>query len=186
MSNTQSIISGMPGRYATALFDLAKDAKQLDKIGKELDAFGQMINDSEELTRLVKSPVFTADQQSAAIGAIVKKIGLKGLTANFINLVAQNRRLFAIDAIIKAYRGLVSLEKGEVTAEVLSAAKLTKAQTDALKAALKDAVGKEVQLELSVDPAILGGLRVKVGSKLVDNSLRTKLNNLKLAMKEVG
>lgn len=186
MSNNQSIISGMPGRYATALFDLAKEAKQLDKIGEELDSFGQLINENEELTRLVKSPVFTADQQSAAIGAIVKKVGIKGLTANFINLVAQNRRLFAIDAIIKAYRGLVSLEKGEVVAEVLSAVKLSKAQTESLKAALKDAVGKEVQLELSVDPEILGGLRVKVGSKLVDNSLRTKLNNLKLAMKEVG
>ncbi|NRA86317.1 MAG: F0F1 ATP synthase subunit delta [Rhizobiales bacterium] len=186
MSNTQSIISGMPGRYATALFDLAKDAKQLDEVGTELNNFSQLIKDNAELTRLVESPVFTADQQSKAINAIVAASGLKGLTANFISLVAKNRRLFAINAMIKAYRGLVSLEKGEITAEVLSAAKLTKAQTDALKKALKDAVGKEVQLELSVDPSILGGLRVKVGSKLVDNSLRTKLNNLKLAMKEVG
>ncbi len=186
MSNTQSIISGMPGRYATALFDLAKDAKQMDKVADQLIAFGQMINDSKDLTSLVKSPVFTGDQQSRAIGKIIEAAGLKGLTANFINLVAQNRRLFAIDAMIKAYRGLVSLEKGEVMAEVLSAQKLTKAQSDALKKALKGAVGKEVQLELSVDPAILGGLRVKVGSKLVDNSLATKLNNLKLAMKEVG
>ena len=176
----------MPGRYATALFDLAKDAKQLDEVGTELNNFSQLIKDNAELTRLVESPVFTADQQSKAINAIVAASGLKGLTANFISLVAKNRRLFAINAMIKAYRGLVSLEKGEITAEVLSAAKLTKAQTDALKKALKDAVGKEVQLELSVDPSILGGLRVKVGSKLVDNSLRTKLNNLKLAMKEVG
>lgn len=176
----------MPGRYATALFDLAKDAKQLEKVGKELDQLNQLINGNKELTRLVKSPIFTAEQQKSAMDAIVKAAGLKGLTANFISLVAQNRRLFAVDAMIQAYRGLVSLEKGEVTAEVLSAQKLTKAQTDALKKALKSAVGKEVQLELSVDAAILGGLRIKVGSKLVDNSLVTKLNNLKLAMKEVG
>ncbi len=186
MAGQDSIVEGMPGRYATALFELARDEKALDEVEAALGGFRDMLDESEDLMRLVRSPVFSADEQSRAITAVLDKAGIAGLAANFIKLATQNRRLFAVRDMIGAFQQLLANERGEVTAEVSSAHKLTAAQIKSLKAALKSSVGRDVQLDSTVDPELLGGLVVKVGSRMIDSSLRTKLNNLKHAMKEVG
>ena len=181
-----SIVSGVAGRYANALFDLAKESKSVAAVAKDLDAFGEMLDGSEDLTRLVRSPVFSADEQIRALDAVLAKAKISGLTANFLRLVARNRRLFAVADMIRGFRGLVAADKGEVSAEVTSAQKLTAAQTKSLKDALKSVTGKTVSLSETVDPAIIGGLVVKIGSRMIDTSIRTKLNSLKTRMKEVG
>ncbi len=186
MTGQNSTVEGMPGRYATALFELAQDAKALDGVAQHLDGFITLMNESKDLSRLVRSPVFSADDQLRAVSAVMEKAGIDGLTANFIKLAARNRRLFAIDDMASAYRSLLASARGEVSAQVTSALPLSAAQVKSLKASLKAAVGSDVQLESSVDETLLGGLVVKVGSRMVDTSLRTKLNNLKHAMKEVG
>ncbi len=173
----------MPGRYATALFELAQDQNAIDEVNGDLSRFSALIDGSEDLVRLVRSPVFSAQDQIAALGAILQRAGIAGLAGNFIKLTAQNRRLFAIADMIAGYRALVADAKGEVTAEVTSAEKLSAKQVKDLKSALKASVGRDVQLETRIDPDILGGLIVKVGSRMVDNSLRTKLQTLKNAMK---
>lgn len=176
----------MPGRYATALFELAEAGKTFDEVDQDLGRFGEMMDSSEELVRLVRSPVFSADEQGRAVGAVLDKAEIGGLTGNFIKLVARNRRLFAIRDMIKAYRALLAEHRGEVTAEVTSAEKLSDAQLDALKAKLKSSIGRDVKVDTQIDASLLGGLVVKVGSRMVDSSLRTKLQSLKIAMKEVG
>ncbi|MEM7427777.1 MAG: F0F1 ATP synthase subunit delta [Pseudomonadota bacterium] len=179
-------ISGVSGRYATALYEMASDEKCVDEVGKNLASVGQMLDESEDLERLVRSPVFGSDEQWAALSAVLKKAKIGGLTHNFVGLVAKNRRLFVLRDMVTAYGKLVAHARGEVSAEVTSAEKLSAAHVKKLKAALKEQVGRDVQMEEKVNPDILGGLIVKVGSRMVDNSLRTKLNNLKIAMKEVG
>jgi len=179
-------ISGVPGRYATALFELARDAKSIDSTGKDLNRFAALLDGSDDLTRLVSSPVYSAEDQARAVAAVMAKAKITGLAANFVGLVTDNRRLFAVREMISAYHKLVAIERGEVSAEVTSAEKLSAAQKTKLKAALKEQVGRDVIMEEKVDASILGGLIVKVGSRMVDNSLRTKLQNLKIAMKEVG
>lgn len=176
----------MPGRYATALFELASDDDSVDEVASDLDRFQALLDESDDLVRLVRSPVFGADEQIGALDAIFAAAEIGGLAANFIKLTASNRRLFAISDMISAYRALVASARGEVTAEVTSAEKLSDGQVSRLKAALKDAMGRDVQLAEKVDASILGGLIVRVGSRMVDNSLRTKLQNLKLSMKGVG
>jgi len=179
------IISGMAGRYATALFELARDNKAVDAVKKDLDQFDALANGSADLNRLVRSPVFGVDEQLKALSAILTKAGITGLAANFLRVITTNRRLFAVRDMIRAYRGLVARHKGEVTAEVTVAEKLNDKNLDALKSALKSVTGgKDIDLEVEVDPAIIGGLIVKVGSRMVDSSLRTKLNSIKFAMKE--
>src|SRR5262245_18715653 len=140
----------------------------------------------DDLARLVKSPVFTADEQARAIEAILQQMKIEGLTANFVKLAAKNRRLFAVPDMIKAFRALVAQHRGQTSAVVISATKLEQGQVRALKEALKASLGKDVELEQRVDPSLLGGLVVKIGSRMIDSSLRTKLNSLKHAMKEVG
>lgn len=176
----------MAGRYATALFELALEAKTLKQVEADLAGFVAMLDASEDLTRLVRSPVFSAEEQQRALAAVLKKAGIGGLTASFLGLVARNRRLFAVRDMAGAFRALLARHRGEVTAEVASAAKLSPAQVKALKAALKAAVGQDIQMSTEVDPALLGGLVVRLGSRMIDTSLRTRLNNLKFAMKEVG
>jgi len=179
------IISGMAGRYATALFELARDNKAVDAVKKDLDQFDALANGSADLNRLVRSPVFGADEQLNALSAILAKAGITGLAANFLRVITTNRRLFAVRDMIRAYRALVARHKGEVTAQVTVAEKLNDKNLDALKSALKSVTGgKDIDLEVEVDPAIIGGLIVKVGSRMVDSSLRTKLNSIKFAMKE--
>lgn len=173
----------MPGRYATALFELAQEAKSLDQVAGDLDTFKKMLDESDDLVRLVRSPVFAAHEQIRALDALFAKASIKGLAANFIRLVARNQRLFAIADMIADYRALLAAQRGEISAEVTSADKLSAQQVSRLKAELKAAVGRDVLLAQKVDPAILGGLIVKVGSRMVDSSLATKLNTLKVAMK---
>ena len=185
MAGEDPIISGMAGRYATALFELARDNKAVDAVKKDLDQFDALANGSADLNRLVRSPVFGADEQLKALSAILTKAGITGLAANFLRVITTNRRLFAVRDMIRAYRGLVARHKGEVTAEVTVAEKLNDKNLDALKSALKSVTGgKDIDLDVNVEPAIIGGLIVKVGSRMVDSSLRTKLNSIKLAMKE--
>lgn len=186
VSGEEPIITGMAGRYASALFELALEARKLKEVEKDLREFAAMLDASGDLTRLVRSPVISAAQQANALEAILKKAGIKGLTASFLNLVARNRRLFAVRDMIRAFEALCARHRGEITAQVASASKLSAAQTRALRTALKSAVGKDVRIDARVEEALLGGLVVKVGSRMIDTSLRTKLDNLKFAMKEVG
>ena len=178
------ITTGMPGRYASALFELALEGKTIDKVKADLDRFDALVGDSADLARLVRSPVFTADEQAKALTAVLAKAGIAGLTANFILFLASKRRLFAVRQIIAAYRALVARHKGEVTAQVTVAQQLSDSHLSALKDALKAVTKQDVQVDLKVDPAIIGGLVVKLGSRMVDSSLRTKLNSIKFAMKE--
>ena len=175
----------MAGRYATALFELALDNKAVDIVKKDLDQFDALVADSADLTRLVRSPVFGVDEQLKALSAILDKAGITGLAANFLRVITTNRRLFAVREMIRAYRALVARHKGEVTAQVTVAEKLSDSNLDALKSALKSVTGgKDIDLDVKIEPAIIGGLIVKVGSRMVDSSLRTKLNSIKFAMKE--
>ena len=174
------------GRYAAALFEIAKDEKQLAQVESDVRTFQGMLAESEDLRRLVRSPVITAENQADALTALFGKAGISGLTANFLRLIARNRRLFAVADMLKNFRALLARERGEVSADVASAHPLSADQLNALKDALSAQVGKDVQIDTRVDPNLLGGLIVKVGSRMIDSSLRTKLNNLKVAMKGVA
>jgi F-type H+-transporting ATPase subunit delta len=179
------ITSGMAGRYANALFELALENKATDAVKNDLDRFDALITESADLNRLVRSPVYGADEQLKALSAILDKAGIKGLAANFLRVITTNRRLFAVRDMVRVYRALVARHKGEVTAQVTVADKLSDNNLDALKSALKSvAGGKDIDLDVKVDPAIIGGLIVKLGSRMIDSSLRTKLNAIKFAMKE--
>lgn len=186
MANETINSASVAGRYATALFDLAKEQNAVGPVEADMNAFDAMLSESEDLQRLVSSPVFSAEEQARAVSALLDKAGIGGVSGNFIRLVAKNRRLFAVPDMIKGFKALAASDRGEVAAEVVSAQELSAEQTEALKAQLKSAVGKDVQLTAKVDPSLLGGLIVKMGSRMVDSSLRTKLNNLKVAMKEVS
>jgi F-type H+-transporting ATPase subunit delta len=179
-------VSGVSGRYATALFELARDEKSIDAVKADLERFDAMRLDSADLKRLVRSPVFSSDVQSKALSAVLDKAGISGISANFLKVLTANRRLFAVDQVIRAFRALVAKFKGEATADITVAEKLSDKNLDALKAALKSVTGKDVSLDVKVDPSIIGGLVVKLGSRMVDSSLRTKLNSIKHAMKEAG
>jgi F-type H+-transporting ATPase subunit delta len=184
VAGTDPIISGMAGRYANALFELALDNKVTDAVKADLDRFDALIANSPDLTRLVRSPVFGADEQLSALTAILDKAGIEGLAANFLRVVTTNRRLFAVRDMIRAYRTLVAQHKGEVTAQVTVAETLSDKNLDALKGALKSVTGgKDIDFDVKIEPAIIGGLVVKVGSRMIDSSLRTKLKAIKIAMK---
>ena len=180
------MMASMAGRYAAALFELAKDQRQLERVEADLASFQRMLDDSQDLRRLVRSPVISADDQAKALAAIISKAGVSGLTANFLRLIARNRRLFAAADMMKGFRALLARERGEVSADVASAHALTPEQMQQLSDMLRTTIGKNVQINTRVDPGLLGGLIVKVGSKMIDNSLRTKLSNLKFAMKGIG
>ena len=180
----EPIVSGMAGRYATALYDLALEQRALDPVKADLDRFDAMIEGSDDLKRLVRSPVFTAEEQKKALAAILEKAGIGGLAAKFLGIVVEKRRLFSVRQMIKAFRTLVARHKGETRAEVTVAEPLSETHLSALKDALKSTTKKNVALDIRVDPSIIGGLIVKIGSRMVDASLKTKLNSIKLAMKE--
>jgi F-type H+-transporting ATPase subunit delta len=180
-----SIVSGVADRYASALFDLARESNAVDAVKSDLDALGALLEESADLRRLVRSPVFSADEQLKAITAVLEAAQLGALTANFVKVVVKNRRLFALPGMIEAFANLIAKERGEVTAEVTSAEPLSEAQSTALAESLRDKLGKVVALRAKVDPSLIGGLIVRVGSRMIDTSLRTKLNTLKVAMREV-
>jgi F-type H+-transporting ATPase subunit delta len=179
-------VSGVSGRYATALFELARDEKSVDAVRSDLDRFEAMLAESADLKRMVRSPVFSADAQSKALAAVLERAGISGVAANFLKVLTANRRLFAVGDVIRAFRALVARFKGEATADVTVAETLNDKNLEALKTALKSVTGKDVALNVKVDPSIIGGLVVKLGSRMVDSSLRTKLNSIKHAMKEAG
>lgn len=186
MAGVDSFVSGMAGRYATALFALALESNAIDAVAGDLDRFGALMVESPELARLVRSPVFSAEEQTRALAAVLERAGLRGIAANFLKVVASNRRLFAVEDMIRDYRVLVARHRGEVTAQITVAEALSDAHLSSVTDALKSVTGKDVQVDVNVDPAIIGGLIVKLGSRMVDASLRTKLNTIKQAMKEVG
>jgi F-type H+-transporting ATPase subunit delta len=178
--------TGLAGRYATALFDLAEADKQLDRVSKDLGQLGKMIADSADLIRLIRSPAISREDQGRAMAAILKKAKMSTLTQNFIGTVAKNRRLFALPVMIAAYHNLLAKHRGESTAEVVSAGPLTKKQIEKIGRSLKKAIGSKIAIDAKVDPGLLGGLIVKIGSRMVDSSIRTKLTQLRLSMKGIG
>ena len=179
-------VSGVSGRYATALFELARDEKSIDAVKADLDRFNAMLNESADLMRLVRSPVFSSEAQSKALAAVLDQAEITGISANFLKVLTANRRLFAVGDVIRAFNALVAKYKGEASADVTVAEGLSDKNLDALKTALKAVTGKDVTLHVKVDPSIIGGLVLKLGSRMVDSSLRTKLNSIKHAMKEAG
>ena len=183
MSSEQTETSGVAGRYATALFELAVDRGVIDEVANDLRQLQAMMDESADLRRLIQSPLFSRDQQSDAMGAVLSSAGLSELVRNFVGVVAGNRRLFALEGMIGAYRGLVAQYRGEVTAEVTSATPLSDTQRSAVEQALKQAIGSNVSVTAEIDPDLIGGMVVRVGSRMVDSSLRTKLQRLQLAMK---
>lgn len=178
-------MSGIAGRYASALFELADQANSVEAVGRDLAAFDRMIGESADLERLVRSPVFTAEEQVASVSAILGAMGITGLAANFLKLVASKRRLFAVRDMAKSYAALADRKAGISRAEVTVAASLSPDHRAAVTDALAGITGGSVQIVERVDPSIIGGLIVKLGSKMVDASVRTKLNSLKIAMNEV-
>ena len=178
--------SGVSGRYASALFELAREQNELDKVDQDLGKFQAMLEQSPDLARLVKSPAFAAEEQERALGAVMDWASIGATTGNFLKVVTRNRRLFAAEDMIKGFRQQLALHRGEMTAEVQSATPLSNEQLAALKSTLKASYGKDVRLDAKVDPSLLGGLVVKVGSRMFDSSLRTKLMNLKVVLKGPG
>lgn len=178
--------SGLAGRYATALFELAREQDALDDVARDLDALAGLIAESPDFRRLVRSPVISRDDQGRAIAAIAEHVGLHALTGRFLGLLAHKRRLFTLDGVSRTFRHLLALHRGEVAAEVASAVALTEEQQKKVGAAVAAHVGKQVTLAARVDPALLGGLVVRVGSRMIDASLRTKLQHLELAMRGAG
>ena len=177
----------MAGRYASALFSLARESNATDQVAASLDSFDRMIAESADLERLVRSPVFSAEEQVKALSVILERAAITGVTANFIKLVASKRRLFSIRDMIRTYHLLNDSYRGVARAEVTSASPLTDANIAALKEQLKGVTGgKDVEITAKVDPSIIGGLVVKLGSRMVDGSLKTKLNSIRTRMKEVG
>ncbi|KIN62058.1 ATP synthase subunit delta [Sulfitobacter noctilucicola] len=186
MSETASISTGIAQRYASAVYEIAKDAKAVKAIESDLESLQGALNDSEDFRDLINSPVYSREEQGAAVAAIAKKAKLSQTMTNTLALMASKRRLFVLPALVKTLRDTIAADKGEVTAEVTSAKALTKAQSDKLAKSLKATTGKTVSLQTTVDESLIGGLIVKVGSKMIDTSIRSKLNSLQNVMKEVG
>jgi F-type H+-transporting ATPase subunit delta len=183
VENSGGIQASLAGRYATALFGLARDEGKLDPVGASMAVMKQALDESDDLRALTTSPIVARGEALVAIGAVAKSLKLDALTANFLGVLAGNRRLGQLSAIIRAFNQLAASHRGETNAEVISARPLDDDQVAAIRTNLKSRVGRDVTVDLSVDPAILGGLVVKVGSQMIDGSIRTKLNNLAQAMK---
>lgn len=186
VSETASISASIAGRYAQALFDICKEEGALDALEKDADALSAALADSADLRAMIASPLYTREQQGAAIVAVANGLGVHPMVANTLALMAGNRRLFVLPALVRMLRARIAAEKGVVTAEVTSAKPLTEAQAARLAETLKARVGKDIKLNTTVDDSLIGGLVVKVGSKMIDSSIRSKLAALQNAMKEVG
>lgn len=186
VSSDTTGVTGLAGRYATALYDLAESQNALDQVADDLRGLAQLIADSAELSRMVRSPAISRSEQGAAMLAILDQVGASELTKNFIGVTAANRRLFVISDIINGYLAILAGRRGEMTADVTSATPLSENQTAQLETALQGSVGGSVSINAKVDPGLMGGLIVKLGSRMVDSSLRTKLQQLRLVMRGVG
>ncbi len=183
MEMSGGIQASLAGRYATALFALARDARTIDKVESSLAAISAALAESPAFKALTTSPLVSRADAGKAVAAAAKAMKLDGTTTNFLGVLAANRRLAQLPAIIRAFRALAAQHRGETTAEVASAHPLSGAQVDALKTALRQRLGRDVAVDLSVDPALLGGLKVRIGSQMIDSSIRTRLNSLAHAMK---
>ncbi|SMH37062.1 F0F1 ATP synthase subunit delta [Maritimibacter sp. HL-12] len=181
-----SISTGIAQRYATAVFELAREDKKLAAVEKDLDALDAAIAESPDLAAMIASPVYSRGDQAKAVTALAAKMGLSAMIAGALGVMAEKRRLFILPQFISSLRAAIAEDKGEVTAEVTAAKAMTKAQQDKLAKALKASVGKDVKIKLAVDESLIGGLVVKVGSKMIDSSIRSRLNALQNSMKEVG
>lgn len=179
-------VSGLAARYSTALFELADEERSLDEVAADLRNLRALLDESAELRRLILSPVLSREDQAKALDAVLEQARLSDLTRRFAALVALNRRLFALPAMIDGFLAELARRRGEVTANVTVAAPLAEEQTEALVQQLRRAVGAKVSVEVEVDPTLLGGMIVRVGSRMIDSSLRTKLDRLEIAMKGVG
>lgn len=187
VAKEQSIVSGMAGRYAQALFDLAQERGVTDQVAADLSVFSALVAESPDLQRFIKSPVFTAEEQVRALTAVLSRTEIAGIAGNFLKLVAAKRRLFAIADMIRDFNKLNDFAKGLARAEVTVAEPLKDSHVEALKTALAELTGgQSVEMTVKVDPSIIGGLIVKLGSRMVDGSLKTKLNSIRTRMKEVG
>jgi F-type H+-transporting ATPase subunit delta len=186
VAGEEILVAGVAGRYATALFELARDEDQLEIAATALIQLNTLLNESDELRQFIRNPIFSAEQQTRVMTVLNEQAEFPPLIQNFLQLLVRNRRIFTLSGVIAAFQTLVTASRDELNAEVISAVPLAEAQTQELKATLKAKTGKDITLNEKVDPAILGGLVVKIGSRMVDNSVRTKLNNLKNVMKEVG
>jgi F-type H+-transporting ATPase subunit delta len=185
VTGDDATVSGIARRYASALYELAREQGAVDRVLADLDRFAGLLHESEDLRRLVRTPVFSAEEQLAAVSAVLARAEIGGLAGNFIKLGAKNRRLFAIADMIRGFRAHVAEARGEVTAEVTVAERPSDARLGDIADALRTVAGRAVQLDLKVDPSIIGGLIVRLGSRMVDSSLKTKLTQMQLAMKEV-
>jgi len=181
-----SISTGIAQRYATAVFELAKDGNDVAAVEKDLDALETALAESDDLADMINSPVYSRDAQGKAIAALASKMNLSPMLAGALGVMAEKRRLFVLPQLISSLRAQIAEDKGEVTADVVAAKAMTKAQQDKLAKALKASVGKDVKINLAVDESLIGGLVVKVGSKMIDSSIRSRLNALQNSMKEVG
>ena len=186
MSEPASISSGIAQRYATAIFEIARDSKDLESLETGVADLGAALNESEDLRDVITSPVYTREAQGKAIAALADKMKLPVVLKNTLGLMAEKRRLFVLPQLVSQLDALLAEHKGEVTAEVVSAKALTKTQEGKLSKVLSAQVGKEVKLNSSVDESLIGGLIVKVGSKMIDTSVKSKLASLQNVMKEVG
>jgi F-type H+-transporting ATPase subunit delta len=179
-------VSGLAERYAAALFDLADERRTLDEVATNLRELRAMLQASGDLLRLIRSPVLSRDQQAKAIGTLAERAGLSPLVRDFLAVVARNRRLFAVPAMIEAFLAKLAARRGEVTAEVFAAQPLSETQLTALNEQLRRSIGSRVSVEVRVDPGLIGGLVVKLGSRMVDGSIKSKLQRLQLAMKSIA
>ena len=186
MASEATGVSGLAERYAAALFALADERHALDEVAGDLRELRAMLHDSPDLMRLIRSPVLSRAEQGKAVAAVAEGAGLSRLTADFLGVVARNRRLFAVPAMTEAFLAKLAARRGEITAEVTAAQPLSETQQATLAEQLRRAVGQRVSVEIRVDPALLGGMTVKVGSRMVDGSLRSKLRRLQMAMKGIG
>ena len=185
MSAEGSVVTGIAGRYATALFELARDSGVLDEVSTDVADLGNMIDQSNDLNRLLRSPVIASEDQGKGMAALMDEAGATELISNFVAVVSQNRRLFALRDMVRDFRTLLSAHKGELVAEVTSAKSLNDEQLAKIKDQLTTSMKTDVQVETAVDEKILGGIIVKIGSRMVDSSLRTKIQNLRFAMRGV-
>lgn len=186
MTASTSLTAGAAGRYATALFELAGDDNSRDQAEADLSALLQALDESPDLEQLIRNPMYTRAQQRKAMGAVCEKMGLSEMVQNLVGLMATKRRLFALPEMIRGYQALMADLRGEMSADVTAARPLSDTQVAALSEQIKTATGRDIKLNVTVDEGIIGGLVVKVGSKMIDTSLRSRLNNLQNAMKEVG
>ena len=186
MATDGSVVTGLSGRYARALYELADEARRLDEVADDLRSLASALDQSDDLRRLVRSPVLSRDEQARAVAAVMAAMGTGDLVRRTVGLLAQKRRLFALKDIIADYLRLLAAHRGETTAEVASARELSADELERLRATLKTIVGRDVAVETRVDPELLGGLVVRVGSRMLDSSIRTKLQRLELAMKGAG